>query len=32
VLKNIYGKPVDMKHALGWSHLNDEPKEASAAD
>lgn len=32
VLKNIYGKPVDMKHALGWRHLNDEPKEASAAD
>jgi Na+/proline symporter len=32
VLKNIYGKPVDMKHALGWSHLNEEPKEATAAD
>jgi Na+/proline symporter len=32
ILKNIYGKPVDMKHALGWSHLNDEPKEATAAD
>ncbi len=32
ILKNIYGKPVDMKHALGWSHLNTEPKEATASD
>lgn len=32
VLTNIYGKPVDMKYPLGWGHLNEEPKEATAAD
>lgn len=32
ILKNIYGKPVNMQHALGWSHLNEEPTEATADD
>lgn len=32
ILTNIYGKPVDMKHPLGWGHLNEEPVEATAAD
>jgi Na+/proline symporter len=32
ILTNIYGKPVDMKHPLGWGHLNEEPTEATAAD
>lgn len=32
ILTNIYGKPVDMKNALGWGRLNEEPVEATAAD
>ncbi len=30
ILKDIYGRPVSMKNALGWSKLNEEPEEASA--
>lgn len=30
ILSDIYGKPVSMKNALGWSKLNEEPVEASA--
>lgn len=30
ILTDIYGKPVSMKNALGWSRLNEEPVEASA--
>jgi solute:Na+ symporter, SSS family len=32
ILTNIHGKPVDMKNALGWSKLNEEPVEAQAGD
>ena len=32
ILKNIHGKPVDMKNALGWSKLNEEPVEAQPGD
>jgi Na+/proline symporter len=32
VLKDIYGKPLSMKNALGWSRLNEEPIETRAGD
>lgn len=32
ILTDIYGRPVSMKNALGWSKLNEEPLESSAAD
>jgi Na+/proline symporter len=32
ILTDIYGKPVDMRNALGWSNLNEEPVEATAGD
>ncbi len=28
ILKDIYGKPVDMKNALGWGNLKDLPETA----
>lgn len=29
ILKDIYGKPVDMKNALGWGNLNDLPESSA---
>jgi hypothetical protein len=32
VLKDIYGKPLNMKNPLGWGKLNEEPVETQSGD
>jgi solute:Na+ symporter, SSS family len=32
VLKDIHGKPLNMKNALGWGKLNEEPVETQSGD